>query len=64
MLINSKIIKGEDAIELLGYYCGVFHKIKEYHQDIIDYDDEKIWKKYLTFAKDSSEHFLCREEVG
>ena len=64
MLIDSKIIKGEDAIELMGYYCGVFHKIKEYHQDITDYDDEKIWKKYLTFAKKSSEFFLCREEVG
>lgn len=64
MLINSKIIKGEDAIDLLGYYCGVFHKIKEYHQDITDYDDEKYWKKYLKFAKDSSEYFLCKEEVG
>lgn len=62
MLINSKMINGEDAIDLLGYYCGVFHKIKEYHQDITDYEDEKYWKKYLKFAKDSSDYFLNGKE--
>lgn len=63
MLIDCNMVEGDVAIDLLGYYCGIFHRIKEFHQDITDYDDEKYWEKYLRFAKSSSDYFLCQEQT-
>ena len=28
-----------------------FHRIKEFHQNITDYEDERYWKYYLKFVK-------------
>ncbi len=50
MLIESDMMEKSTAIDLMGYYCGIFHRIKEFHQDLTDYYDERYWKKYLTFA--------------
>lgn len=49
--INNGMIDKNDAFDLMGYYCGIFHRVEGYHRDITDYDDERYWKYYLQFAR-------------
>ena len=49
--INNEMIDKSDAFDLMGYYCGIFHRIEGYHRDVTDYNDERYWKYYLQFAR-------------
>ena len=51
LLIDDDKIDREVVIDLIGYYVGIFHRIKEFHQNITDYEDERYWKYYLKFVK-------------
>ena len=57
LLIDNKVIDKNIVIDLIGYYVGIFHRIKEYHQDITDYDNERYWKYYLKFVKSIPDEF-------
>lgn len=50
LLIDDDLLDGDNAVYLMGYYCEVFHRIKEYHKNITDYEDKRFWGTYLKFA--------------
>lgn len=64
MLIDSNMLEDTVTIDLLGYYCGKFHNIKEYHQDITDYDNKNYWERYLRLANSSYEHFANSKKAN
>lgn len=57
LLIEDKLLDGDKAIYLMGYYCDVYHRIDEYHGDISDYNDEETWGTFLKFANSIPEGF-------
>ena len=57
LLIEGKMIDRNDAVDLMGYYGGVFHRIKEFHEDITDYYEEDYWKYYLKFVNNIPDDF-------
>lgn len=59
LLIDAKMIEQNVIVDLIGYYIGIFHRIKEYHQDITDYENEKYWKYYLKFVRSIPDDFYA-----
>ena len=64
LLIDAKMIEKDVIIDLLGYYIGIFHRVKEYHQDITDYDDDRYWKYYLKFVRSIPDDFYTKSNTG
>lgn len=50
-LLLERDMIDEEVVNLMGFYGGVFHRIKEFHEDITDYNVEDYWKYYLKFVK-------------
>ena len=57
LLIDENMIDKDVVIDLIGYYIGIFHRIKEYHSDITDYNEERYWKYYLKFVRSIPDNF-------
>ena len=55
--IFQNMIDKDVVIDLIGYYIGIFHRIKEYHSDITDYNEERYWKYYLKFVRSIPDNF-------
>lgn len=64
LLIDDKMIEKDVIVDLIGYYIGIFHRVKEYHQDITDYDDERYWKYYLRFVRSIPDDFYSTDKNG
>lgn len=57
LLIEDDMIDKNLAIDLIGYYVGIYHRIEEFHADITDYNEERYWKYYLKFVNSIPDSF-------
>jgi len=67
LLVERKVVNADDTIELTGYYAGIFHRIKEFREDVTDYDNKQFWNYYLNFVNSIPDSFypgLLRDQMA